>query len=339
MKTLKFTLAIFAAVLFTAMNVSAAARVQVIHNSADQAASVVDIYLNGEKLIDDFAFRTASPFIDAPAGVNLNIAVAGPNSNSSSEALWSNDYNLEDGKTYVLIANGMVSPDGYEPNIPFDIHVFDMGREEATMMDQTDLLVFHGSTDAPTVDVVEVGAGAGTIIDDFMYGDFAGYLELPTADYVLEIRDETGSQTVVSYDAPLATLGLEGTAITVVASGFLNPDNNSNGEAFGLWVSLASGGELIPLPTTITNVTESFIDESSIIVYPNPANDFIHVNYDLTASTDAMIEIYNMVGVKVMSMNAEGSQQKIDVSDLESGMYILSLRSGEQSIVKKLSIN
>jgi len=33
-----------------------------------------------------------------------------------------------------------------------------------------------------------------------------------------------------------------------VASGFLNPSNNSNGPAFGLYVALPSGGELVGLP-------------------------------------------------------------------------------------------
>ncbi|MCB9024119.1 MAG: DUF4397 domain-containing protein [Lentimicrobiaceae bacterium] len=80
------------------------------------------------------------------------------------------------------------------------------------------MLAFHGSTDAPVVDVVETGVGAGTIIDNFTYGDFAGYLELPTNDYVLAVRDETGTATVVSYAAPLATLGLQGQALTVLQS-------------------------------------------------------------------------------------------------------------------------
>ncbi|MDZ7775061.1 MAG: hypothetical protein U5L09_05325 [Bacteroidales bacterium] len=146
------------------------------------------------------------------------------------------------------MAEGIVSQSGYNPPTPFDVSVYDMGQVLANDPENTDVLVHHGSTDAPTVDVYETGVGAGEIVNDLMYGDFAGYLELETMDYVLEIRDETGMNTVAAYDAPLATFGLDGAAITVIASGFLNPDNNSNGPAFGLWVALPFGGELVELP-------------------------------------------------------------------------------------------
>ena len=162
--------------------------------------------------------------------------------------IWSQNYTLADGETYILVAEGIVSPSGYNPATPFDIAVYPTGREIANMTDKTDVLVHHGSTDAPTVDVYETGVGAGMIVDDLMYADFAGYLELGVLDYVLEIRDETGTTTVASYDAPLATLGLDGAAISVIASGFLNPANNSNGPAFGLYVALATGGDLVMLP-------------------------------------------------------------------------------------------
>ena len=154
------------------------------------------------------------------SGVEFTISIQGPNSTGPENPIWSQNYTLADGETYVLVANGIVSPNGYDPATPFDIYVNGMGREEASMSGNTDVLVFHGSTDAPTVDVVEIGAGAGTIVDDLMYGDFQGYLELPTADYVLDIRDETGMNSVVAYSAPLATLGLEDAALVTVASGF-----------------------------------------------------------------------------------------------------------------------
>ncbi|MDZ7597792.1 MAG: hypothetical protein U5J82_05775, partial [Desulfobacterales bacterium] len=89
------------------------------------------------------------------------------------------------------------------------IYVYDMGREIATNTENTDVIVFHGSTDAPVVDVVEVGVGAGTIVNDLPYSQFAGYLELPTVDYALQIRDITGTTTVAEFAAPLATLGLK----------------------------------------------------------------------------------------------------------------------------------
>ena len=248
MKNLWKTITVLTLAIFFGYNVYADARVQVIHNSADAAAETVDVWLNGDLLIDDFMFRTATPFVDVPTGVNLNIAIQGPASTSADNPLLSYDYVLEDGKSYVLVANGIVSSSGYEPAKPFDIWVYDMGQEMAMNKMNTDVLVFHGSTDAPTVDVVETGVGAGTVVDDLMYGEFAGYLELPTADYILEIMDETGENTVISYVAPLATLGLEDAALVTVASGFLNPANNSNGEGFGLWAALPTGGDLIALP-------------------------------------------------------------------------------------------
>ena len=63
------------------------ARVQVIHNSADVLAGSVDVYINGALAIPDFAFRTATPFIDLPAGVTLNIGVAPGNSASVNDTL------------------------------------------------------------------------------------------------------------------------------------------------------------------------------------------------------------------------------------------------------------
>ena len=59
---------------------SPTARVQVVHNSADAAAATVDVWLNNTLLLDDFAFRTASPFVDAQAGVDLTVGIAPANS-------------------------------------------------------------------------------------------------------------------------------------------------------------------------------------------------------------------------------------------------------------------
>lgn len=231
------------------------ARVQVIHNSPDAIASEVDVYLNGELALDNFAFRTATPFINVPAGTEISVAVAPSNSTSVADAVATFPYTLTEGETYVLVASGIVSPTGYSPATPFDIAVYALGQESAGTTGNTDVLVYHGVTDAPTVDVNEV-TGPSVLVNDISYGEFNGYLELPTADYSINVSTADGSTVVESYDAPLATLGLDDEAIVVVASGFLDPSVNSNGPAFGLWVALPSGGALVELPITGTTITD-----------------------------------------------------------------------------------
>jgi len=50
---------------------------------------------------------------------------------------------------------------------PFDVYVYDMGRKAAETAGKTDVLVFHGSTGAPTVDVAEVKVGVGIPVTQF----------------------------------------------------------------------------------------------------------------------------------------------------------------------------
>jgi hypothetical protein len=317
------------------------ARVQVIHNSADAAAETVDVWLNDILLIDDFMFRTASPFIDAPANVDFDITIQPASSTDTTNGLARFTYNLMGGSKYILVANGIVVPDGYNPPTPFDIYVYDMGREFATNSGNTDVLVFHGSTDAPVVDVVEVGVGAGTIVDNLAYSDFAGYLELPTDDYYLEIRDESGTVTVASYSAPLATFGLDGQSIAVIASGFLNPANNNNGPAFALFVALTSGGELIELgpSTSVTETPETEKIEATI--YPNPARDVLNLQVNLDVPSDVQVQIYSMSGALVMSQQFSasqlGSQKQVNISDLPNGLYMVKMQAGNQQAITKLS--
>jgi hypothetical protein len=245
-------------------------RLQAIHNCADLAAAQVDVYVqsptsgaNAIKLIDNFAFRTASSFIDVPVGETITLSIALPTSTSAVGALATFTYNLSAANKYQLIASGLVSGSGYTPNstaAPFNLAAYAMAKERSSSTSITDVLVYHGSTDAPTVDVVAPFSGANpfipnALVNNASYGAFAGYLNLPTADYKLQVRDQFSENVVAEYSAPLQTLSLGGAALTVVASGFLNPANNSNGPAFGLYVALPSGGALIALPTSTISST------------------------------------------------------------------------------------
>src|SRR5690606_18168760 len=97
------------------LSVVNSARLQVIHNAADPAASVVDIYAGDALLLDDFAFRKASPYIDVPAGTPVLISVAPGTSTSVEQKITDFELTFENGKTYVAIANGLVA-DGFAEN-------------------------------------------------------------------------------------------------------------------------------------------------------------------------------------------------------------------------------
>jgi hypothetical protein len=257
--------------------------------------------------------------------------------------LWSQNYTLEGGEKYMLVANGIVSPSGYDPVQPFDIYVYAGARETASDDLMTDVLVFHGSTDAPTVDIWETAFVGGPIIDDLMYGEYAEYLELETNDYTLEVRDETGTVVVAAYLAPLATLGLEGQAISVVASGFLTPANNSNGPGFGLWVSLAGGGELIPLSIAVSVEEVDILDESALSMYPNPARSYVNVNYTIERDETVNVEIYNLLGNKLQEFNygyqsAGSYSQQLNISNLANGMYLVRIQAGDEQVISKLKV-
>lgn len=313
----------------------ATARAQVIHNCADLAAATVDVYINDVLAANDFAFRTSTPFIDLPAGVPISIDVAPNNSTSSAESIYNLTTTLSPDESYIIVANGIVSASGYNPSQPFELSVFTGARETASSAANTDVLVNHGSTDAPTVDVVETSVPAGTIVDNLSYPSFAGYLELPNLDFVLNVTDASGTTVVASYLAPLQTLGLQGQALTVLASGFLDPTQNSNGAAFGLWAALPVGGNLIPLPSAPLSTNQ--FNASQIAVFPNPASNLLNIRLP-EGSSEASATVIDQNGRILLQVN-DLTNGNISVENLADGLYLLDVKVDNSSYVKKIMVS
>lgn len=298
------------------------ARLQVIHNCADAAADSVDVYLNGISLLDNFAFRTATGFVDLLANTPLSIGIAAKNSTSVADTLFNATVTLDSGARYIVVANGIVSPTGYNPAKPFGLSIYPTAREEAANNTVTDVLVVHGSTDAPTVDV---RSGSNVLVNNISYNEFAGYLSLPVMDYIVKVTDTDGTPTVAAYSAPLQTLNLGGAAITVVASGFLNQAANSNGPGFGLWVAPATGGNLIPLPIAANVTGVSGNQNGSVSVRPNPVSGTFIIHGLREASNATILDMQGRVLMRGLVKPGES----IDAAGLPSGMYLLQVGEGD----------
>jgi hypothetical protein len=315
------------------------ARVQVIHNSADLAADTVDVYLGTTLLLDNFAFRTASPFIDAPAEIGVEIKIALANSTSSADAIATFPETLAANETYIIVADGIVSPTGYTPAEPFNLFI-KSGAREVSVGNNVDILVHHGSTDAPTVDVREVAPLQFTVVDDISYGEFVGYGPIPPGNYQLAVQTADGVTTVVTYVANLTGLPSPAPALTILASGFLDPAVNSNGPAFGLYLATPAGGALTPLP--VVAGIEQISPATNVVVYPNPAEDFVAVEYTLQNPEEIQIQLTDVSG-KIVSTVNQGTvtgfqRQLIATSELSKGLYLLEVKSARGSSFKKVSI-
>ena len=223
------------------------AKLQVIHNAADPAAAKVDIYVGQQKTIDDFAFRTASKFLDVPAGVPLVIGVAPSNSMNAGESLATFSVTLDANGVYLAIANGVLDTASFKANpgsakIGFNVFPIAKARTKGDGSSAVDIKVFHGATDVGAVDIY---AGDNKLLSKVGYGVSSDYLTVPAASYVIGVAP-TGAQPIARFTADVTKLG--GQAITVLASGFLDPAANKNGAAFGLFAVTSDGGAFLPLP-------------------------------------------------------------------------------------------
>jgi hypothetical protein len=206
-----------------------------------------------------------------------------------------------------------------------------MGQESAVTAGNTDVLVHHGATDAPAVDVYESSIPAGNIVTNASYSDFTSYINLATADYTLEVRPTGTTTAVACYEASLATLGLQDSAIIVVASGFLDPSVNSNGPAFGLWVALPSGGGLIGLQICGSTGLNALNSENiNLKAFPNPANNRLNIGgFDLTSVN---VTITSILGKQIQNSLYNVDDNGIDISSLAKGTYQIVLSNDNKII-------
>ncbi|MFZ4521152.1 MAG: T9SS type A sorting domain-containing protein [Bacteroidales bacterium] len=82
---------------------------------------------------------------------------------------------------------------------------------------------------------------------------------------------------------------------------------------------------------------------ASVNVYPNPVKDIAKVNVNLNQNANVIIDVTNLVGKQVMSMNkgnmSAGSQQfSIDASNLTAGIYFVTVNVNGQKYTQKMIV-
>lgn len=81
--------------------------------------------------------------------------------------------------------------------------------------------------------------------------------------------------------------------------------------------------------------------EHGFMVYPNPTNGLITLNYALDEGDRATLSVYTYTGALIQErvLNDESLSMDIDLTDVETGLYILSVDvNGETQLLERISV-
>ena len=168
---------------------------------------------------------------------------------------------------------------------------------------------------------------------------------IPTllASYTIDIAPADGD-VIASFEADANDLG--GETALILASGFLTPDDDQDGEPFGALLVRADGTTAL-LPSVSTSIDElsdmpqEFALEQN---YPNPFNPTTEIEYALPQAADVQIAIYNVVGQRVATLLNNEQQSagfhrvSFDASNLASGMYLYRIQAGNFTQTRKMTL-
>jgi chitinase len=182
-------------------------------------------------------------------------------------------------------------------------------------------------------------------------GDWMAYanINFPTSGtYKVEYRvasESTGGTISLDLNAGSIVLGTVGVPSTGGWQNWTTVSHNVNVTAgtYALGVYAAAGGfnlnwiKITKLATAAPLAAAVEADKvaeptSQLLAYPNPATTTLNLNRQFDV-TGALLTVYDLKGNQVL--NAKGSSNKIDVSALPAGTYLLVYVKGAKKVTQK----
>ncbi len=322
--------------------------IQIVHNSADTNNQRVDVYVNGTLTLNNFAFRSATPFLKMDAFNPYNIAVAPEGSASAAEAFYTTTLTLDSSTNYYVIATGLSDASKYLPNpnskdITFKIVTYKGANKTALNSKNVDLLFYHGSTDLQSVVIKGVGQ-VQFLAKDKAYGEFHGYgVHSAQENIRFEVR---ASVTDAFIDDMFGNLiNYQGKAALVFASGFKKDTAAQNKYPLMLMIAWPDGNVDSIAPARLIGLEENskqLIPDASVICYPNPAAEKLTVTFALNSSSALSVKLTDITGRIQLEkgITGEKGENKFDLntSSLSPGLYFMNIGSGNQQVSKKILI-
>ncbi len=195
----------------------------------------------------------------------------------------------------------------------------------------------------------------GTInIDWIGIGDNCSQVP-PVADFNASIAAACTSQTVTFTSASTSTdagtkyswnFGDGATPATAITAGPHNVKYATAGSKTAVLtlnggVSTKTKSNYITVTNCVTGI-ENLSALERIITYPNPANSELNIKINADSGVDGVFVLTNSLSQEVIhfSKRVDAGENRITVplNNLENGLYFLHIQTGNQSVVKRISI-
>lgn len=163
------------------------ADLRLIHASPD--APPVDVYMNGERVLEDFEYGSVTDYLEIDAGTNHVVVIA---SERPGTVVFEGDVIVDAEGEYTFGVTGEVGPEGDQNLKPVAL------EENATEPDSGigALRLTHLSPDAPAVTVTINGTDT-VVFEDVDFTETSQYMTIPEGEYDLDIRTGGAAGEVV----------------------------------------------------------------------------------------------------------------------------------------------
>ncbi len=209
-------------------------------------------------------------------------------------------------------------------------------------------------TDTPGDREIQVLDGSGAVVHSLLVNipmDTSrvtlNFNLMPGFDYSLTTNATVNNQTL-GTTTPRLQRSSQGVGYPYDITGFVSLTGSNQGAAYYYYFydwevaepSYECVSARVPVVADITTGINEVSGIKGIMVYPNPANQF--VTLELNNSGVVLIELTDVAGRIITTMKvdtANGSKVNFDLNGISAGSYHLKMNNGEESVVKKLTIN
>ncbi|MXZ04724.1 MAG: S8 family serine peptidase [Rhodothermaceae bacterium] len=281
----------------------------------------IDVYLDGQRIHDDWAFQSASDFEVLSVGEHTIDVVAG-GENDNAQPLSSKTIAVTTSTDYHILAHGK----GEDVNL---VIVNDV-RKSHSVEDQATFYVAHGARELDVVDVhlLQPGADEVVLLDNASYGASGQYVTVSPGLHDIEVTAAADGRLVNVFQFDLSGLAQQAFMLGLSGSG------TSAREGLTMIGVLADGTILYPTAVTRTEspteLPHQFVLHSN---YPNPFNPSTTILMDLPADAKVTVEVFDVLGrvvLRTMPQDLEagrGRLIRIAAAALASGTYPYRVRA------------